>query len=185
MNGTVTLLAIGFLLIVLLVFLRHRSEAVSALDTSHLLASSAMTTPGLPSEERQKELLDRLFGAEDWEFVLSRAPKEVQRLFLRERREIAFCWLSEIRSQAKAAMQFHTAHAKRSEHLQPLLELRLLADYFLIQAKCGFVAAVLLLRGPIALRKMVKQVGGLPDQLRSLLALALKVEPLPSNTRGS
>ncbi len=179
MIGTVTLLAIGLLLIVLLGFFLRRSETGSALDAPDLLADNAVTRACLPLEERRKEFLNRIFGLEDWEFVLSRAPEEVQRLFLKERTEIAFCWLSEIRSQAKAAMRFHIAHARTSENLQLLPELRLTIDYFLIQAKCGFVAAVLLLRGPMALRKMTKQVGGLSDQLRGLLDLAMKVEPLP------
>jgi hypothetical protein len=109
----------------------------------------------------------------------------VQQLFLRERREIAFCWLSEIRSHAKAVLQFHVAHARKSKNLQALLEIRLLLDYFLIEAKCGFVAAVLLVRGPIALRKMFKQAGGLSDQLRSLLELASKVEPWPNDRTAS
>jgi hypothetical protein len=96
---------------------------------------------------------------------------------LKERTEIAFSWLSEIRSQTKAAMRFHIAHARTSENLQLLPELRLTIDYFLVQAKCGFVAAVLLLRGPIALRKIINQAGGLSDQLRSLLELASKLDP--------
>jgi hypothetical protein len=176
--ATVTLLAIGFLLILLRVFLRNRTETAATLEIAQL-------PPAVPSEERRQELLDRIFGAEDWEFVLRSAPKDVQRLFLRERKEIAFCWLHEIRNQAKAVMQFHVAHAKRSEHLQPLAELRLLVDYFSIRAKCGLVAGVLWLRGPIALRKMVKQAGGLHHQLRSLLELASKLQPLPIDTKGS
>jgi hypothetical protein len=186
-NSTLPLLAIGFLLIVLVGYILRRpeTESGSAAGSSDLLAAQAVPAVCLPPEQRQKELLDRIFGPEDWEFVLSRAPKEVQRLFLRERREIAFCWLSEIRSRAKAAMQFHIAHARRSEKIQALREARLLIDYFLIQAKCVFVAAVLLLRGPIALRKMFKQAGGLSDQLRSLLELASRVEPLANDPRGS
>jgi hypothetical protein len=177
-NGMVTLLAIGLLAILVLVFLRNRMEAASTLNIVQLPAA-------VPAEERRQELLDRIFGPEDWEFVLSSAPKDVQRLFLRERKEIAFCWLHEIRNQAKAVMQFHLAHAKRSEHLRPFAELRLLIDYFLIRAKCGLVAAVLWLRGPMALRKMVKQAGGLSHQLRSLFELASKLEPLPIKTKGS
>ena len=187
MNSTLALLAIGVLLIVLLGYILRRPEtgSGSAAASADLLAAQTVPAAYLPSEELQKELLDRIFGPEDWEFVLSRAPKEVQRLFLRERREIAFCWLSAIRSRAKAAMQFHIAHARRSEKMQALLETRLLIDYFLLQVKCVFVAAVLLLRGPIALRKMSKQAGGLSDQLRSLLELASRVEPLANDPRGS
>jgi len=177
-NGTVVLLAIGFLLILLLVFFRNRTEPAATLEIVQLAAA-------VPVEDRRQELLDRVFGPEDWEFVLSSAPKDVQRLFLRERKEIAFCWLHEIQNQAKAVMQFHVAHVKRSEHLQPLAELRLWVDYFSLRAKCGLVAAVLWLRGPIALRKMVKQAGGLPHQLRSLLELASKLEPLPIEKKGS
>jgi hypothetical protein len=74
-------------------------------------------------------------------------------------------------------MRFHIAHARTSENLQLLPELRLTIDYFLVQAKCGLVAAVLLLRGSIARRKIINQAGGLSDQLRSLLELASKLDP--------
>jgi hypothetical protein len=57
-------------------------------------------------------------------------------------------------------MRFHIAHARTSENLQLLPELRLTIDYFLVQAKCGLVAAVLLLRGSIARRKIINQAGG-------------------------
>ena len=171
MTGTVTLLAV--LLIVLLGFLLNRSGR----------ADGAVNDVRLPVEDRRKELLDRMFGPDDWEFILRRAPKDVQRLFLKERKEIAFCWLSEIRSGAKAAMRIHIGRARASQNLEVLPELRLMIEYFLIQAKCGFVAGVLWLRGPVALRRMVQQTVNLSDQLGGLIELALKKQPVPSDAR--
>jgi hypothetical protein len=179
MTGIVTLLAV--LLILLLGFLLRRSKRAPASDGRQLQADGAVNDPRLPNEDRRKELLDRMFGPDDWEFVLSRAPKDVQRLFLKERKEIAFCWLSEIRSGAKAAMRIHIGHARASQNLDVLPELSLMIDYFLIQAKCGFVAGVLLLRGPVALRRMVKQTVRLSNQLGGLIELALKMPPVPSD----
>jgi hypothetical protein len=181
MTGTVTLLAV--LLIVLLGFLLHRSKREPASDGRQLLADGAANNARLPADDRRKELLDRMFGPDDWEFILSRATKDVQRLFLRERRELAFCWLSEIRSRAKAAMRIHIARARASQNLEVLPELRLMIEYFLIQAKCGLVAAVLWLRGPVGLRRMVQQIVNLSDQLGGLTELALRMRPVPSDAR--
>jgi len=183
MSGTLILLAIGLLLIGLLGLLLRRSDFASSPDASPLVSDAAAPSAYQAFEERRGELLDRIFGPDDWEFVLNHAPKRVQRLFLQERKEIAFYWLSQIRSLAKIAIRIHIAHARKSDELRPVLELRLAIDYFMIRIKCAIVAAILWLGGPVALRRMIKQVGGLSEELRGMLELASKGDALPGETR--
>jgi hypothetical protein len=183
MNGALILLAIALLLIGLLCLLLRRSDFASSPDASTLVSDAATPSAYREFEERRGELLDRIFGPDDWEFVSSHAPKRAQRLFLQERKEIAFYWLSQIRSLAKTAMRIHIACARKSAELRPVLELRLAIDYFIIRVKCAFVAAILWLGGPLALRRMIKQVGGLSDELRGMLELASKGDVLPGEAR--
>jgi len=172
MSGTVGLLGIGFLLMVVLVFLLRKSESASG----HPQWSASDNSSQF--EDRRSELLDCIFGPDDWTFVLNQASKDVQRLFLRERKEIALYWLSEIRGQARAAMRFHLANARKSQKLQPISELKLAVDYLSIRVKCGLIGAILLVQGPVGLRWLVRQAGGLSDQLRGLLEVVTKMGTL-------
>jgi hypothetical protein len=180
MSGTVIFLAIGFLLIALLALLLRRSKSASGDD--YRPSESASSLPCQQFEERSRELVDRIFGPEDWDFALRCASKDVRRLFLIERKQIALCWLSQIRSQAKAALHFHVARARESETLEPMLELRLAFDYVAIRVKCGWIAAILFMQGPVALRRMVEQAGNLSDQLRGLVEVASKTDPYRGKT---
>jgi hypothetical protein len=182
-SGILSLSAVALLLIGLLVSLLGRSEATLSSDLPPLGSDDELSNAYESFEDCRGELLDRMFGPDDWDFVLSRAPKQVQRLFLNERKELARYWVSHVRIQAKTAMRIHVAHSRNADKLQPFLELRLAIDYLMVRAKCALVAAVLWLRGPMALRKMIKQVDGLSDQLTALLALVSKADALPSETR--
>src|SRR5437868_14065660 len=177
MSATVSLFAIALFLIALLVLLLRRSEPTLSSELVPLGSDDDTSNLSKGFGERREELLDRIFGPNDWDYVLSRASKQVQRLFLKERKEIAFCWISDMRSRAKIAMRNHVAHARKADKLQPALELRLTFEYFMIRAKCELIAAILWLRGPLAMRRMIKQLTGLSIQVRGLLELASKAVP--------
>src|SRR4029077_11558519 len=167
----------------LLTVLLRRTESTG--DDRFTESYDGSSPAALRFEDRRKEILDRIFGGEDWDFVVGHASKEIRRLFLFERKQIALCWLSEIRSRAKAAMYFHVSHAGKSKKLLPMLELKLAFDYLSIRLKCGLIALVLLLRGPVALRRMVGHASHLSDQRRGLLEVAFETESFPEKTRVS
>lgn len=179
MTNTFMLLAIGLLLIGLLAVLLRTESA----DDERFSQLSNDSLPGsLHFEERWKDIVDRIFGREDWDFVVGQGSKELLRLFRFERKQIALCWLSEIRNQARTAMRFHVSHARRSRKLVPLLELRVALDYLSIRLKCELIAFILLLRGPVALRGMVGQASHLAEQLRGLLEVASQTEAFAGKT---
>jgi hypothetical protein len=181
MSGTLTLLAIGFLLIASLIYLLDRPGSEE--EDVPWLRDKYSTIPSANSEDRRKEHLDRIFGSEDWEFIRNNTSKRVQQLFLKERREIALSWLSRLRSQARSGMDLHVARVRASKELEPLAELRLAIDYYAFQAKCGLIAAILLLGGPTALRDMVGQAESLSNNLKGMLEAALKPEAFSQRTR--
>ena len=180
MSTTLSLFAIGFILIASLVYLlfrrRAEEEDVSRLPDGNLLLPSALFA------DHGKEQLERLFGREDWDFIRSHASEQVQRLFLRERREIALAWISQLRREAEAGMHFHVARVRASEELQPVAEIKLAIEYYAFLTKCGAIAAIVSLGGPMALRGMVGQVARLSDNLRGMLGAALKPEAFSQKT---
>jgi hypothetical protein len=179
MTGTIIPIAAGFLLLALLVLLVRRSQPQTSgsFDSTRSLAVPQF-------EEGRQEILERIFGPGDWDFIRSHASKEVQRLFLRERKQLACWWLSEIRNRTRAAMHFHFITARRSEKLQPMLELRLATSYLMVQAMCWFIVVVLLLWGPTAIRPMLEQASGLSDRARALVEVAFKTNPLAETVRA-
>jgi len=183
MSETLILLAIGLLLFGLLTVLLRRTESTG--DERFTQSYDGSLPALLRFEDRRKEILERIFGSEDWNFVLGHASREIRQLFLFERKQIALSWLSEIRSEARAAMHFHVSHAGKSKKLLPMLELKLAVDYLSIRLKCGLIALVLLLRGPVALRRMVGHASHLSDQLRGLLEVALQTDAVPEKTAVS
>jgi len=183
MIGVLTLIAIGLLLMGLLPVLLRRTDSTE--DERSFESLDGSLAGFMRFQERRKVIVDRIFGCEDWDFVLSHGSKDARRLFLIERKRIDLCWISEIRDQARAAMRFHVAHAARSRKLLPLLELRLALDYFSIRLKCELIALVLMLRGPVALRRMAGQVSHLAEQLRNLLEVAFETDAFSNESTVS
>lgn len=180
MSQALILLAIGFLLVASLVYLLRRREA-EADDVSWLQEGNS-ARPSAPLEDRKKEQVDRIFGREDWDFIRSGTSTRVQRLFLRERKGIALSWLSQLRRQARAGMDFHVTRVRASEELEPLVELRLAIDYYAFLAKCGLIAAIVQVGGPVALRGMAGRAESLSSSLRGILATELESQVSPQKT---
>lgn len=179
MSETLILLVIGFLLVASLVYLLRRREP-EADDVSWVEERTAR--PSVPLVDRQKEQVVRIFGPEDWDFIRSGASIQVQRLFLTERKGIALSWLSQLRRQARAGMDFHVTRVRASEELEPLVEFRLAIDYYAFLAKCALIAAIVRLGGPVALRDMAGRAESLSTSLRGMLAIELGSQVSPQKT---
>ena len=181
MSEALVLIATGLFLVGLLIFLLRRTE----LATAERFGASKGPIPFRRYDDRRAAVVDQIFGAADWHFVRAHASKQIQGLFLKERRRIALCWLSEVRGRARDAMRFHLVHAGKSGKIVPMLELRLATNYVVIQARCEFIALILVLWGPVAVRRMVGSASHLSEQLRDLLEVTLQPEALAKKTVNS
>src|ERR1041384_2040662 len=95
MSGILSLFAVALLLMGTLALLQRRSQATLSFDLAPVGSDGELSPACGSFEDCGGELLDRLFGTDDWDFVLRRAPKQVQRLFLSERKDLARYWRSE------------------------------------------------------------------------------------------
>jgi len=181
MSGTLTLFAIGFFLIASLVYLLRRRGSEE--EDVRWFRDRDLAIPTAQFEDHRKEQLDRIFGFEDWDFIRNSTSNRVQQLFLKERKAIALSWLSQLRMQARAGMDLHVARVRASEELEPLSELRLAIDYYAFLAKSGFIAVIVLIGGPMALRGMVGQAESLSNNLRGMLRAAMEPQGFSQNTR--
>src|ERR1700730_3234331 len=84
-----------------------------------------------------RDLGERIFGPEDWDFVSSETPSEIRRMFQRERTVRALAWLRRTRSHVIQVMNMHLAVAQQNQDLELTTEMRLALSYFLFLFLCN------------------------------------------------
>ena len=163
MKETLLFVFLGVLLVAIFVYLLWRSGPQKEQDES-TRAGADPEKPPLPAEL----WMERIFGADDWNFLRSRAPENAQKQFLKDRKEIAFFWLALMRARTRAAMNFHLTQARSLHGVEPILEFRIAANYVAFQLSCSLVAGLLWLQGPIATRRMFRWADLLCGRLHAM-----------------
>jgi len=177
-------LAIGLLLLVLVILLLRRPTP-SLLDSANS-SEGHETQAALGPEPFSRPLVDGLFGSEDWEFVSKEGSQRVKRLFLQQRTELALSWLRASRAHATQLLRLHSAAVRKSSHLEPLVELRLIADYLAFQMLCQLISTVVWLRGPVTMRRLVRCADGLSERFYDVITRVLPAQLASgSSTRTS
>ena len=155
----ILIIGLGLFLLVLMAVLLYRFRSSGA-------AQESMPRPGVPlSVEIPQELVERLFGSDDWNFVRAQGSEQLSRLFLRERRELALSWMRGVRERASGLMNSHRLAARASSYLKPLDELRVAVYYLLFELLCRSFALAVWLRGPVALAGLIERIDYLSGQL--------------------
>jgi len=141
---------------------------------------------GMRSVGSQRDLGERIFGPQDWEFVSRETPPETQRMFQRERTVLAIAWLRRARLQVSQVMRAHVAGAQQSEDLQLATEIRLALSYFLFLILCNSLIGWVWLHGPVRTRKVVGQTLQWAAQLRGAFEqLMARVDPASCRVAGT
>ena len=153
MSGALPFLAIGFVLIVVVILLLRRPQASddSLAGQSRDDGSPAALRPG----PFPRESAARLFGSEDWDFILRQGSLRLKRLFLQQRKQLALSWLRSASANATKLIRAHRTAVRSNSHLEPLLELQVAADYLLFQMLCQMLALIIQLRGPVNLSRLI------------------------------
>ncbi len=163
MSQSLPFLIIGLLLLILLVVWARRGARPAPSGGELAGAQTALTI--LQSELLPQALVERIFALQDWDFVRSQAPADVQGVFLRERKAIALSWLRQTRRQVKKLMEFHLLAARRSVNLSPAMEVKVATDCLLFLLECGILIFLIRLRGPFYVRRMVGQTASVAERL--------------------
>src|SRR5258708_23638628 len=104
MSQLLPYLFLGLLLLAVLAWwvwdaIVHRGAAEVLAPRQH---RSSMTSVG-----SRRDLGERIFGPQDWDFVSRDTPSEIQRMFQRERPVLAISWLRRTRLQVSQVMRAH------------------------------------------------------------------------------
>src|SRR5258707_9707994 len=134
----------------------------------------------------QRDLGERIFGPEDWDFVLRETPLEIQRMFQRERSVLAIAWLRRTRLQVSQVMRAHVEAVQQSEDLRLATEIRLALSYFMFLFLCNSLIGWVWFRGPVRTRKIVRQTLQWAVQLRGVFEqLMASVDPASCGVAGT
>ena len=190
MIGAWPFLAFGLLLLVLVILMLQR-----AIPSGHDPAESSEegeTQAALYAESFPQPLVHRVFGSEDWDFIAKQDIPGLKRLFLQQRTVLALSWLRAARANATKLIRVHSAAARKNSLLEPLVELRVIADYVGFQMLCHMIALVIRLRGPMTMRRLVAYADALSERLYEVATRVLparlayensKREPAPPGAR--
>ncbi len=134
----------------------------------------------------QRDLGERIFGPQDWDFVLRETPLEIQRMFQRERSVLAIAWLRRTRLQVSQVMRAHVEAVQQSEDLRLATEIRLALSYFMFLFLCNSLIGWVWFRGPVRTRKIVRQTLQWAAQLRGVFEqLMASVDPASCGVAGT
>lgn len=173
MNEMLLFVLLGVALVATFVSILWRSGPEEAHE--RIPAAADPKKPQVPAEL----LIERIFGPDDWKFLRERSPEEVQKQFSKDRQEIAFFWLAQMRARTRAAMNFHLTQARSLRGLEPLLEFRIAVNYIAFHLSCSLVAGLLWLEGPIATRRLFRRADLLCGKLHAMTKV-----PLPNDSES-
>jgi hypothetical protein len=140
------LLGAGLLFLLFLIARRARPVAGSAQSLREARqALSALQEWALPSV-----VLERVFAKQDTAYIMSSTPPDVQRLFLQERRKVAFLWVSQVHKSVGLLKNFHLSQARFYERLSFGTEIELGFSFVTLLFACRVLQVALYAGGSSA-----------------------------------
>jgi len=172
---------VGFLSLLLIWLLRGDGSAASAGEDAVVSEARAVLT-AMHVELPPRALVERIFAPQDWQYVSTLAPSQVQGLFLRERKALALSWLRQTRKQTGMLMEFHRKAVRTNVDLSPSFELRLALGYVVFLLSYQVLCSVIWLWGPFVARGVVGYVVNISEQLSFLSGRTLVgMDPMSIN----
>lgn len=166
-------LAVGLLLLIVLLVWARRSAPTAPDRRAREEVLEALSALQLAVPPRP--LRERIFALEDWEFISNQAPREVQRLFLKQRRRVALSWLRATQKKVGEVIALRRVAVRRNRELRPAVEIRLMTDYGVFLLVYALLYALIWLGGPFGARRMVGFAANLAEDV-SLSTAHLLVE---------
>jgi hypothetical protein len=117
--------------------------------------------------------IERIFSAEDSEFICRSSTPQVQRLFLKERKALAVQWLRKTQKQVAQFMDLHLRLAGFTEKPSPRFELELTAKYVIFIVVSYLLLLLLWLRGPFKARRVVGYTCGVAGYFCAICSVRL------------
>jgi hypothetical protein len=155
---------------------RNREQEAAG---NHVSSNRRDTVVRLPG----RTLLDQCLSAEDLAFISSLQSRPLLRLFVRERRRLAFAWLRQTRCEAQRLLELHVRSVRHAVDLRPGAEAKLFLAFGLFLLLYGMMLGIVFWYGPVRTRRFLQSLQGLAGALSQLgerIATSIGSGPLPS-----
>jgi hypothetical protein len=172
---------VGFLLLAALILWARQS--LTTLKGSVELFMPRERPSGVGSATPRRDLGERIFDLQDWDFVSHETSPEIQSMFQQERAVLAISWLRRTRRQITLLILAHAAEVRRSKNLQPAMELKLLLSYLSLVMLCDLLIGLIWFRGPVGARKVVRRTFDWTARLRVAFEQLIAIVD-PANHKG-
>ena len=163
MSELIIFLVVGLALVVVLLICVRRGVETAASRREFPEARKALLA--LQLELPPRDLMDRIFASQDWDFVLSLSLPRIQRIFLRERKTVALSWLRHTRMKARRLMDFHLKAVRRNIAVSRAVEFELAINYILFLVICRILLGLIWLHGPFGTRRLVGYAASMGEHL--------------------
>lgn len=147
-------IGLGFLI---LLFLVMRRPATAPEGSAGALVAAKRTLQDLQADLLPEDLIDRIFGTRDLEYVTSIGSKNVQDLFMVERKRLALQWVSQVREQLLSLKEFHTRRSRMFANMSRATEISIALNFAELQVRCRVLRLLLEWRGPYAAPHLVRK----------------------------
>jgi hypothetical protein len=147
-------IGLGFLI---LLFLVMRRPTTAAEGSAGALVAAKRALQDLQTGLLPEDLIDRVFGKRDVEYVTSLASKNVLDLFMAERQRLALAWVSHVREQLLSLKEFHTRRSRMFANMSRATEISIALDFAGLQVQCCVLRLLLQWRGPYAAPRLVRK----------------------------
>jgi hypothetical protein len=147
-------IGLGFLILLLLVM---RRPATAAEGSAGALVAAKRTLQDLQTSLLPEDLIDRVFGKRDAEYVTSLGSKNVLDLFMVERKRLALAWVGQVREQLLSLKEFHTRRSRMLANMSRATEISIALNFVELQIQCRVLRLLLQWRGPYAAPQLVRK----------------------------
>jgi hypothetical protein len=147
--------SVGLLLFALLLVLARRGRAEGG---ARALVGARQALYTLRSELLLQELVGRIFGREDMDYVLSLRSPSVEAVFFAQRKHIALMWVERIRTQVRHLRHLHLGSARFYARLEFKTELSLAWNFTILVLSCRVLQFAVFVGGPYAAPMIVGRV---------------------------
>jgi hypothetical protein len=151
-----SLIGVGLLLLLVVVARR----AARAEGSGQALVHAKQALQALQGDLLPADLVQRIFGRQDFDYIVASAPHDVQRLFLQERKRVAVCWAQQVHAGVLRLMNFHLLQARFYAQLSVETEVKLALNFAALLLACRAMQAALYLGGPFAVPSVVGRTVG-------------------------
>ncbi len=152
--GLFIAISVGFLV---LLFLVMRRPAETVVGSAGGMVAARRSVQELQTGLLPNDLIERIFGNADLEYVSATGSPRALELFMGERKRLAQAWVRQVRDEVLRLKEFHTRQSRMFADASLATEISIAFNFAELQVQCRVLQLLLQWRGPYAAPYLVRK----------------------------